>query len=514
MYLHGFSTRVSRAVMMSVVVVLMSLLLGPMSYVVVGAPARANEVVIAQGADATTLDPQKQSDTDTGNVCMSIFDTMLLRDKNMEIQPALATDYKRISATEWELNLRRDVTFHNGEPFNADAVKFTFDRVKDPATKALAASYFSTISECTVVGPYTVRFTTNAPDPIFLARMTNMFIVPPKYIKEKGDDYFSRNPVGTGPFRFVQWIRDDRVVVEANENYFRGKPAVSRLVWKAVPEMATRIAGLQSGEIDLVQSIPADQVGVLKASRDVTLLTTPSAQLQMVNFNISVAPGDNKNFRLAVAHAIDPRPIVAGLLDGYAAVIDAPISNVIPNAPTTVKRLAYDPVKAKEYLAKAGYPSGISIDMVCQNGKYPMDKEIAQVIAQQLAQVGIKVNLKPTEYGQFQTILKNKTISPVYVSGGNNVWFDTDPQITAFYGTGGALSTYSNPALDELIEKGRTSMDAKERVSTYEKTYALVRDEAAGIGLFQYTVVSATSSRLNWSARPDARIWAYDISFK
>lgn len=514
MYLHGFSTRVSRAVMMSVVVVLMSLLLGPMSYVVVGAPARANEVVIAQGADATTLDPQKQSDTDTGNVCMSIFDTMLLRDKNMEIQPALATDYKRISATEWELNLRRDVTFHNGEPFNADAVKFTFDRVKDPATKALAASYFSTISECTVVGPYTVRFTTNAPDPIFLARMTNMFIVPPKYIKEKGDDYFSRNPVGTGPFRFVQWIRDDRVVVEANENYFRGKPAVSRLVWKAVPEMATRIAGLQSGEIDLVQSIPADQVGVLKASRDVSLLTTPSAQLQMVNFNISVAPGDNKNFRLAVAHAIDPRPIVAGLLDGYAAVIDAPISNVIPNAPTTVKRLAYDPVKAKEYLAKAGYPSGISIDMVCQNGKYPMDKEIAQVIAQQLAQVGIKVNLKPTEYGQFQTILKNKTISPVYVSGGNNVWFDTDPQITAFYGTGGALSTYSNPALDELIEKGRTSMDAKERVSTYEKAYALVRDEAAGIGLFQYTVVSATSSRLNWSARPDARIWAYDISFK
>ncbi|OPZ63349.1 MAG: Glutathione-binding protein GsiB precursor [Firmicutes bacterium ADurb.Bin506] len=304
------------------------------------------------------------------------------------------------------------------------------------------------------------------------------------------------------------------MVVEANENYFRGKPAVSRLVWKAVPEMATRIAGLQSGEIDLVQSIPADQVGVLKASRDVTLLTTPSAQLQMVNFNISVAPGDNKNFRFAVAHAIDPRPIVAGLLDGYAAVIDAPISNVIPNAPTTVKRLAYDPVKAKEYLAKAGYPSGISIDMVCQNGKYPMDKEIAQVIAQQLAQVGIKVNLKPTEYGQFQTILKNKTISPVYVSGGNNVWFDTDPQITAFYGTGGALSTYSNPALDELIEKGRTSMDAKERVSTYEKAYALVRDEAAGIGLFQYTVVSATSSRLNWSARPDARIWAYDISFK
>lgn len=516
MYLHRFSAKVPRATMMFVIVGLLSVFLGPMTYVVAGAPSRASisEVVIAQGADATTLDPQKQSDTDTGNVCMSIFDTMLVRDKNMAIQPALATDYKRISATEWEFNLRRDVTFHNGEPFNADAVKFTFDRVKDPATKALAASYFATISKCVVVDPYTVRFITTTADPIFLARMTNMFIIPPKYVKEKGDDFFSRNPVGTGPFRFVQWVRDDRVVVEANASYFRGKPAVNRIVWKAVPEMATRIAGVQSGEIDLVQAIPADQVGVLKASRDVSLVTTASAQLQMVNFNVSVAPGDNKNFRLAVAHAIDPRPIVTGLLDGYASVIEVPISGVIPNAPTNVKRLAYDPAKAKEYLAKAGYPSGVSVDMVCQNGKYPMDKEIAQVIAQQLAQVGIKVNLKPTEYGQFQTMVKGKTISPLYVSGGNNVWFDADPQITAFYGTGGALSTYSNGALDELIVKGRTSMDAKERATTYEKAYALVRDEAAGIGIFNYTMVSAISSSLNWTARPDARIMAFDISFK
>ena len=275
-------------------------------------------------------------------------------------------------------------------------MKFTFDRVKDPATKALAASYFSTISQCIVVDPYTVRFITDTADPIFLARMTNLFIIPPNYIKEKGDDYFSRNPVGTGPFRFVQWIRDDRVVVEANENYWRGKPAVDRVIWKAVPEMATRIAGLQSGEIDVVQAIPADQVGVLQLSPNVSIITTPSAQLQMVNFNISVPPGDNQDFRLAVAHAIDPTPIVAGLLEGYATVIDAPISGVIPNAPTSVKRLAYDPAKAKEYLAKAGYPNGITVDMVCQNGKHPMDKEIAQVIAQQLAQVGIRVNLKPT----------------------------------------------------------------------------------------------------------------------
>jgi peptide/nickel transport system substrate-binding protein len=502
--------------MMLVVLCLLSVFLGPTTLVVSAAQNQAGirEVVIAQGADATTLDPQKQSDTDTGNVCMSIFDTLLMRDANMEIQPALATGYERISATEWELYLRRDVTFHNGEPFNAEAVKFTFDRVKDPATKALAASYFSTISQCIVVDPYTVRFITDTADPIFLARMTNLFIIPPNYIKEKGDDYFSRNPVGTGPFRFVQWIRDDRVVVEANENYWRGKPAVDRVIWKAVPEMATRIAGLQSGEIDVVQAIPADQVGVLQLSPNVSIITTPSAQLQMVNFNISVPPGDNKDFRLAVAHAIDPTPIVAGLLEGYATVIDAPISGVIPNAPTSVKRLAYDPAKAKEYLAKAGYPNGITVDMVCQNGKYPMDKEIAQVIAQQLAQVGIRVNLKPTEFGQFQTLVKGQTISPLYVSGGNNVWFDADPQITAFYGTGGALSTYSNPALDELIVKARTSIDPDERVSIYETAYTMVRDEAAGIGLFSYTMVSAINSKLNWTPRPDARIMAFDIGVK
>lgn len=513
MYLHKFAGKMPKSMTMLVLVFALSMCLGPMTNTVVGAPSRAgvSGVVIAQGADAVTLDPQKQSDTDTGNVCNSIYDPVLLRDHDMSIKPALATDYKRISATEWELNLRRDVKFHNGEPFNAEAVKFTFDRVKDPATRALAASYFSSILKCEVVGPYTVRFVTDGPDPIFLARMTNLLVVPPKYINEKGDDYFGRNPVGTGPYRFVQWVRDDRVVVEAYDQYFRGKPAVDRITWKAVPEMATRIAGLQSGEIDLVQAIPADQVGVLKASRDVSVVTTPCAQIQMLNFNIDVPPGDNKYFRLAVAHAVDPRPIVEGLMSNYATVLDIPIADVIPNAPKGIKRLPYDPAKAKDYLAKAGYPSGVSVEMICQNGKYPMDKEIAQVLAQQLSQVGIRVTLKPTEFGQFQTLVKTRKISPIYTSGGNNVWFDADPQVTAFYATDGPISTYSNKALDDLVIKGRTSLDAKERLSIYEKAYIMVRDEAAGVGIIQYTLLSAISNKVNWAPRPDGRIRAYEI---
>ena len=516
MYLHKFADKMQKSTMMLVLACVLSMCLCPMTNTVLGASGRAgaSEVVVAQGADAVTLDPQKQSDTDTGNVCNSIYDPLLLRDQDMSIKPALATDWKRTSTTEWVLNLRQDVKFHNGEPFNADAVKFTFDRVKDPATRALIAPLFSTILKCEVVGPYTVRFVTDGLDPVFLGRLTNLLIVPPKYIKEKGDDYFARHPVGTGPYLFVQWVRDDRVVVEANDQYFRGRPAVDRIVWKAVPEMATRIAGLQTGEIDIVQSIPSDQIGALKTSRSVKVVTSPCAQIQMLNFNTFVAPADNKYFRLAVAHAIDPRPIVDGLLGGYASVLSIPIADVIPNAPKSVKRLPYDPAKAKEYLAKAGYPSGLSVEMNCQNGKYPMDKEIAQILAQQLSQVGIKVTLMPLEFGQFQTQMRARKIAPLYTTGGNNVLLDTDPQFNAFYGSGGALSTYSNKALDDLIDQGRTSTETKDRVAVYEKAFALLRDDAGGIGIIQYTLISASSTKVSWAPRPDGRIRAYDIGLR
>src|SRR5690625_5137041 len=149
-----------------------------------------DEVVIAQGKDVDTLDPQKQSDTATGNVLVGIFDTLLKRNSDMEIVESLAVDYESLSDTQWKVKLREGVKFHNGENFDAEAVKFTFDRLMDPETKALAKPYFDTFVEVEVVDSHTVHFTTDGYDPLFLAKLTNFYVIPPKYIQDEGDDNF------------------------------------------------------------------------------------------------------------------------------------------------------------------------------------------------------------------------------------------------------------------------------------------------------------------------------------
>lgn len=472
---------------------------------------KADQVVIAQGADALTLDPQNQSDTNTGNVVHNIFSAPLRRDKDMSIKPSLATDYKRLSDTEWELKLRQGVKFHNGEEFNADAVKFSLERLIDPKNKLAQASYFNNIKKCEVVDPLTIRFTTDGPDPIFLARMTNLLVLPPKYFAEKGVDYFSKNPVGTGPYKFVEWQKDDHITLVADPNFYLGKPAISNVIFRAVPEMATRIAGLAGGQIDIIMGIPSDQVASLKSNNNLKVVADPSALIQMINFNPLKAPANIKEFRLAVASAINVEPIAKDLLGGYATQIDVPISTTIPNAPKDVKRIPYDPEKAKEYLKQAGL-SNVEVDLNCEATRAPFALEITQVIAQQLAAVGIKANVKPVEFGQYTTSIKNKTVSPIFEQTGNNIWFDTDPQIVAFYSSTGPLSTYSNKKVDDLINLGKKTTDESKRVGIYKQAYETIRDDVGGIALIQYKNITAMNNKLDFTPRSDGRIWAFDIT--
>jgi len=472
------------------------------------------EIVIAQTADAVSLDPQKQSDTVTGNVCHNIFDPLILRDRDMSLKPLLATEWKQLSDLEWEVSLRKGVKFHNGEDFNAAAVKFTFDRVVNPEKKNLAASYFTTIQSCDVIDDYTVKFTTKQIEPIFLARLTNLFILPPQYVTEAGDEKFAQNPVGTGPFKFVEWVRADRVLLTANEGYWGGKPPIDMVTFKPVPEVSTQIAGLQNGQLDLVPSFSSDLLEALKRTPGVQIRTTSAARMQMLNFNFGTELGKNRDFRLAIAHAIQRDPIAQDLLNGYGTPIDIPISKIIPNQPTDVKALPYDISKAKEHLKAAGYPNGLDIELVCQSGVAPFDRDIAQVIASQLEEAGIRATVKPMEQAAYLEARAARTISPVYQLSGNNVWFDIDPQLVAFFSTNGALSTISSEKIDELIKKGVSTTDAKARYEIYKETFTFIRDEALSVPIIQYELIAATSSKIEWQPRPDGRIRVAEMTPK
>src|SRR5256886_2580620 len=198
--------------------------------------AGEREVAIAQGIDAEFLDGQVPNTVATIIINGSIYDTLLPRDKQLQIVPHLATSYKLVSDKVWEVKLRQGVKFHNGEAFDATAVKFSAERIQRPDFKSPQKGWFSTIEQVEIVDPFTVRFHTKVPDPAMPARMTLMFQMPPKYIGQVGDAQANLKPVGTGAFKFVEWQKNERIVVEANDAHWTGKPAVPRATGRPIPQ--------------------------------------------------------------------------------------------------------------------------------------------------------------------------------------------------------------------------------------------------------------------------------------
>ena len=247
----------------------------------VAAAAPSGTVVIAQGVDPTTLDPMNHQETPAGVLARNVFDTLLERDDQLVVRPALAAEMpKLVAPTTWEFKLRSGVRFHNGEPMDAEAVKFSLERLVDPKLKLRGSPPFSPIDRVEIVDAMTVRVHTKAPWPILdtLVSTGQSAILPPKYYREKDAAVLARNPVGSGPFRFVRWVKDDRIELEANEQYWRGAPRVAKLVFRPIPDDAVRVAALQNGEIDVAVNIPPHLATVIAKHPKLFLSTAPSVR--------------------------------------------------------------------------------------------------------------------------------------------------------------------------------------------------------------------------------------------
>jgi len=219
--------------------------------------ARDADIIISQKADVETFDPAQSNNTSTHNVTINVFDTLVrLSDDGKDFVGELAESWKLVDQTTWQFKLRRGVKFHNGEELNAAAVKFTFDTTMDPERKTRQRPTYVAFKEVRVDDPYTVSFITHKPYAIALTQIQYLMIVPPGYIKQAGWDEFGRKPVGSGAFKFKEWERDVRVVLEANDAYWKGKPKVRSVGFRAIPEDASRIAAVQRGEVDIIDAVP------------------------------------------------------------------------------------------------------------------------------------------------------------------------------------------------------------------------------------------------------------------
>lgn len=476
------------------------------------ASAQESEITIARQVSTTAMDPGFLREAAT--IVDNIFDTLVMRDKEMKLVPGLAESWTAIDDTTWEFKLRQGVKFHNGEDFDAEAVKFTIDRILDPNAKSPTLSYIRTISGVEVVDPYTVRIKTNGPDPLLPTRMSRYpaYIVPPRYVKEVGNDVFATKPVGTGAYKFVEFVPDQHVILEANPDYWRGKPSIERVTWRAIPDGTARMTALVTGEVDLIENVPVDLVPMIAQSPDADLVQVKNGGLTIyLGLVMSEKPLDDVKVRRALDMAIDRQSIVTNILQGMATPKGTQVG-VADFGYLDIPPTPYDPAKAKQLLAEAGLPDGFGIKMQSTH-RYMKDGEVAQAVAQQFGDIGVKVDQEVLDWSVYVQQVPRK--GPIFMLGwGSTQTLDADAAVYAIMKTGEPYSTASIPALDKLLDESRKIVDPQARAAVLEEIQKVAAEEVPLLTLYQEDALYGKAKKVDFAGRPDARIPVFDITLR
>jgi peptide/nickel transport system substrate-binding protein len=370
-------------------------------------PART--LVIDTTAEAESLDPALVSQASGFSVISSIFDNLVERDYDGTLVPMLAESWTLPDANTIEFKLRQGVSFHNGEPFNAAAVKYSIERLLDPALNSpLAAAWPKAFQGVEVVDDATVRFHLSQPDAtIFDALAVGGTIVPPNYYASNSEDFLATHPVGTGPFKFVESVRDDHTTLAANPSYwgvdtYKGSPLVPTVVFRPVPNAGTRMADLLNGTADMIFDVAPDDLGTLRSRADdgFQVVVGNAAKLQFVEFMPKKAtdPLADRRVRQALNMAVDVNAIVTNLFDGLGKRQSSPIMEGALGYDPSVPAYDFNPTFAKQLLADAGYPNGFNTTMDLASSDNPTE---AQAVIGYLQQVGVTVQPKTLELATF-----------------------------------------------------------------------------------------------------------------
>src|SRR5713101_8071405 len=480
--------------------------------------APAGKVVIAQGVDPTTLDIMNQQETPASVIGRHIFEMLMERDQNLKLVPALAAEPpKLVSPQVWEVKLRRGVKFHNGEDFTAESVKFSLERAKDP--KMRGASNFRP----------TVRVHTNKPWPIFVVSLNHpqAAMYPPKAYAGKESAEISRNPIGTGPYKFVRWSKDEEIVLEANPGYWRGAAKIKTVVFKPIPDDAVRVAALQNAEIDVAVNIPPHLGGIIEKHPKLFLSTAPSIrtiQLMIYTHQMDAThkvtgpyagPTTDKRVRQALAYALDADEIIKGVMDGKAVRVATMLPTLHFGFDPSLKPIKQDLAKSKKLLADAGFPNGLEIVLNGPQGRYVRDKEVGEAVAGQLTKAGIKTTLRTFEFVNYlNNMVYVHKAGPVWLIGWGHPTMDAEAIYVPLFKSPNIFVNWHNEDFNGMVEEAQSQMDEKKRLAQYHRINKLWIEEVPAIPLYQQIDLYGANKRLNWKARSDELIRAYDMSIK
>jgi peptide/nickel transport system substrate-binding protein len=464
-------------------------------------------LVFAASADATTLDPHNTTDTESDQVIMMMYETLIGFDDQMQIVPRLAERWDvGPDGVTWTFHLREGIRFHDGTPFNAEAVRLNFERVLDPEANHKRLILFNMFDRVEAVDDRTVRIVTKYPFGAFEPTMAHVSaaIVNPTVAAKSGKDFGlgADRASGTGPYRIASWRKDQEIVLERNDDYWGEKGKTRRIVYRPIPEAAARVLALEAGDVDVITRVPAADTARLERLPDLRVTKTPSVGMQQFRFNLTKKPFNDTRVRLAISYAINRRAIVDNLVSSFARPSTSALTPIMRGY-VNLGEIPYDPDRAKQLLKEAGLPDGFKTK-IWTTPRYPMGVELAEALAADLRKVGIECTIEVVEWGSmvqyWAGLPPEKNPQEIFIMGAGASTADADWGLRPIFRSAPTNENnygyYSNAEFDRVIEAAMRETDAGKRQALYKRAQEIVYLEDPGaVWLFDtlYVVASRRS---------------------
>lgn len=484
-------------------------------------------LVFAQAQDTVSLDPNDIEDGFSANNTINMFDTLVkFRVDNTALEPGLAESWSVSGdGLVYTFKLRQGVKFHDGTALNAEAVKFTYERQIDkkhpyfPGSAPYAEFTYQNVKSVDAVDESTVRFTLSAPYAPFLANMA-MFptaIVSPAAVKKYGKDFF-KHPVGTGPFKFVEWVQKDHITMEANKTYWGGRPCVDRVIIRGVPDNTVRLLEMEKGSVQIMQQVNPPDYSRIRGNKDLVLYTGPGLNVGYIALNVAKEPFNDVRVRRAVNYAVNKATLVQAFYGGAGAPAKNPMPPTIWSYNDAVQPYGYSVEKAKQLLAEAGFPNGFSTELWWPNRARPyltQPQKIAEALQAQLAKAGIRAKLVTFEWGTY--LAKTKAgEQPMAILGWTGDNGDPDNFLYVLLDKDNIKATnisfYASDALHDVLIKAQRVSAQDARTKLYQQAQEIIHNDAPWVPLVHAARVIAYRKNVqNVNLHPLDLVWLYRV---
>jgi peptide/nickel transport system substrate-binding protein len=469
-------------------------------------------LVIAIGAEPESLDSLLMNSAPAATVSEHMIETLIYLDVDGTLQPSLAESWEPTEdGLAWDLNLRQGVSFHDGEPFNAEAVKYNLDRFRaagdfEGQSAAIYAFLLSEVNEVEVIDEYTVRLHLDQEFAPIASHLSHSFVGmhSPASLEALGEDETLESPVGTGAFKVVSWDRGERIVMERNEDYWGGAPELETVTFVFVPEAGSRVIMLETGEVHAIMAVPPTEIDRLEAQADINVVFEDSVRVIYIGFNLDRDIFSDVRVRQALNYAINKEAIIETIFQGIGSPSSAPVVPAVFGY-SQVGPYEYNPEMAMELLAEAGYADGFDVELFHPTGRYSQDATVIEAVQAMLAEVGVNASLTTYDWGTYlDTVITppDQAEHDLYMLGWGTVTLDADYGLYALmhstqWPPRNNVSYYANDQVDALLDEARVTPDTATREDLYAQVIEIIWNDAPWIYLHNEGQVNAVRSNVH-----------------